>query len=749
MRLLFYTLLLISGLPNYSYSDEWYQFETSAMDDINAVAAEGNIVWCATDHGVIRVDPESGTVRKFHEIHGLNDECVQKVVVGPSGIKWFEFSKPGPYHTEYHGIASYDGSVWKSYYSGYSVTYPGDKVSYMYVDSKDRLWITCGSHVELTCFDGETWTYYTPENSGVQEHGIASMAEESDGTLWLGGEFLTRYDGESWHTYTPDNSGLTHFAGKIAVDSSDKKWVAGYDVISSFDGETWTTYTSENSGLSGQGIAKVVAGAADDVWILYLSYKDVSHFNGEDWENFDREALGIGDGTIRDMALAGDGTLWLGCDNGLYRFDGERGEKWVGGTMPNIDRILDICVAANGDVWLSKGYYSVYHYDGRGWEYVYIPEKVGYAEGYKKSTYLTADSEGNVYFGSDKGIVSYDGAHWNLIVENEVDRSRSYVGKYGVGEIFEVDREGALWFLSHGEICVYQNGEFHWFQSYVKQYNPDEGRYNIKYPGAKDIFIDHENNKWFATAYHGIRKYDHSYGLDERYVFLDKEKYDPDPGKVMREVAVDFDDVIWYACDERFEDTGKLIQKGLRKIENGVVSDTIELPYVYVTDLEVDKNGVLWVGTKSDGVYKYEDGEFTRYTVKDGLLDNRVDRITIGPNNEKWFVSEEKGLTLYIDVPPVSVDEETAVIPETFGLSNHPNPFNPSTTIEFTLPAASDVKLTVHSVIGRKVMTLVEGRMAAGGHSVVFDGTGLASGLYFYRLEVGKTVKTGKMMLVR
>jgi len=79
----------------------------------------------------------------------------------------------------------------------------------------------------------------------------------------------------------------------------------------------------------------------------------------------------------------------------------------------------------------------------------------------------------------------------------------------------------------------------------------------------------------------------------------------------------------------------------------------------------------------------------------------------------------------------------------------YPNPFNPSTTISYTLPEAAAVHLDIFSVAGQKVATLVDGPMSAGTHSAVFDGAGLASGVYVYRLTAGEAVVNGKVTLVR
>ncbi len=86
--------------------------------------------------------------------------------------------------------------------------------------------------------------------------------------------------------------------------------------------------------------------------------------------------------------------------------------------------------------------------------------------------------------------------------------------------------------------------------------------------------------------------------------------------------------------------------------------------------------------------------------------------------------------------------------------ANHPNPFNPSTTIEYTLGAGGHVRLTVFDAAGRHVRTLVDRTEAKGNHRVTFDGvdaTGhpLASGVYLYRLESGSVTDTRKMVLLK
>jgi hypothetical protein len=82
-------------------------------------------------------------------------------------------------------------------------------------------------------------------------------------------------------------------------------------------------------------------------------------------------------------------------------------------------------------------------------------------------------------------------------------------------------------------------------------------------------------------------------------------------------------------------------------------------------------------------------------------------------------------------------------------VQNYPNPFNPCTTIRYALPNASRVTLLVYDLLGRQVSGLVNGKMEAGIHDVTFDGSSLASGMYFYRLQTGDFVATKRLVLQR
>lgn len=95
------------------------------------------------------------------------------------------------------------------------------------------------------------------------------------------------------------------------------------------------------------------------------------------------------------------------------------------------------------------------------------------------------------------------------------------------------------------------------------------------------------------------------------------------------------------------------------------------------------------------------------------------------------------------------------VLPETYSISqNNPNPFNPTTSIDFALPTAAKTKIEVFNILGQKVKTLVDEYLTAGNKRVEWDGTDengstVASGIYLYRMTANDYTETKKMMLMK
>lgn len=126
--------------------------------------------------------------------------------------------------------------------------------------------------------------------------------------------------------------------------------------------------------------------------------------------------------------------------------------------------------------------------------------------------------------------------------------------------------------------------------------------------------------------------------------------------------------------------------------------------------------------------------------------------------NEVWFINEDTGfiagdsglLLVTYNGGVTSINQSYGIIPENFVLhQNYPNPFNPATKIKFDLPKAGLVSLKIFNLLGQQIAEIVNQNLNTDVYEYSFDGTGLPSGVYFYRLETGGVIETKSMVLIK
>jgi len=128
-----------------------------------------------------------------------------------------------------------------------------------------------------------------------------------------------------------------------------------------------------------------------------------------------------------------------------------------------------------------------------------------------------------------------------------------------------------------------------------------------------------------------------------------------------------------------------------------------------------------------------------------------IDRAIINGQEYHYWVSaaDTEGYESHFSKSVLVVPKDTTIPSNVMLYQNYPNPFNSATKIRFALPDRGSVALTVFNPLGQQVATLVQGQEEAGYHEVVFDGTGLSSGVYFYRITAGDYVATKKLLLLK
>jgi hypothetical protein len=188
--------------------------------------------------------------------------------------------------------------------------------------------------------------------------------------------------------------------------------------------------------------------------------------------------------------------------------------------------------------------------------------------------------------------------------------------------------------------------------------------------------------------------------------------------------------------------------------------------YPYLLDQSSQVNVSTWIYAPADPLAEGQDhlgymswwyNHIPRYAgVTDGVLNNWW----------MYFLDFDSAMALAKHMPPLAVNERHGALPAEYELEqNYPNPFNPTTRIRYTVgrvvvpsgalpsgvegPASSNVRLAVYDLLGREVAVLVNEKKMPGTYTVQFNGAGLSSGVYFYRLSAGEFVQCRKMIVLK
>jgi hypothetical protein len=159
----------------------------------------------------------------------------------------------------------------------------------------------------------------------------------------------------------------------------------------------------------------------------------------------------------------------------------------------------------------------------------------------------------------------------------------------------------------------------------------------------------------------------------------------------------------------------------------------------------------------SDGPFRYSSKYIYAFAQQHGIISglkifqNTGHTLDSDPaKQDDAYKSSAAWLFSILSSGPDAVADGQYAIPTTIALfNNYPNPFNPSTTIRYQLPAELKVTVRIYNLIGQQVKELVNDVQAAGVYAVPFDASDMASGVYFYQLNAGAFVQTKKMLLLK
>lgn len=174
------------------------------------------------------------------------------------------------------------------------------------------------------------------------------------------------------------------------------------------------------------------------------------------------------------------------------------------------------------------------------------------------------------------------------------------------------------------------------------------------------------------------------------------------------------------------------------------------IPSNFITTINISPNNLKEIAPQNQGLAIYDDTNWQIFnTFNSPLPNNTITRMGFDKFCNLW-IGTLNGLAIYNPNGIIGINNQGFQIPKKFALhQNFPNPFNPTTNIEFELQNTANISLIVYNIEGKLIGKLLEGKYISGKYIVEFNGNNLSSGIYFYQLKANNFIETRKMILIK
>lgn len=512
-----------------------------------------------------------------------------------------------------------------------------DGISRIFQDSRGFLWI--GTFKGLNRFDGERFTVYDKDDLGVASDFIHSLAEDSDGNVWVGTDRgVTVYDfrSDSFIPFRQVSNAGTVIDNKVNNISFDrgKVWLTvnhqgmfSYDLRSH---ELANYFVEDGSYTLPQGIRRFIMDSNGDFWIA-LYYTDL-YKAAPSLDSLQTLSLGGGsfvDDNVEGMARskeAGHIIYMVTVRNGLCEIDFKRGSVRRLLEFPDDAVPLELCLDSGRCIWIptTKG---LYRYDLVDGSHIVLKEdknnRFSLSDNYVFAVYV--DNEGGIWAGTKDGGLNYSGPEQKNFAKYYSCAGKSLENSIVSG--FADDGNGTVWVTTEKE------GLF---------------RYDV----ARDRLFRYEFHEFKETLCSPCL-----YGGD---LWIGSLKglirLDPLTGRVRRYASFATASVednkcfVVYATDSGELYVGTTL--GLMRYDaaNDGFVQVKEFSGHFITGIDEDSKGCLWVSTYADGLWHYDPTDGTMmnsYRYPDGLPTNKLSGVHIDGRDRVWVMGFSFGFYLF------------------------------------------------------------------------------------------------------
>ena len=682
-----------------------------AADDgkyITTVEAEGDTIWYGSSTGLVCFNKVNGTFDRFTIKNGLIDNAVNDIATDIYGVKWIATES---------GVSQFDGTTWTSYAS--DEYFYGKKIHSVTVDNNNVKWFA--ARTVIVSYDGQKWQEFREPHNDKRMN-LISVCSDKTGIIWFGSEHkgVVSFDGSEWNYYDNFEDLYNLKFVTIDVDENNVKWFGIFDGrLISYNGNEWTVQRVVES--SNPRLYDLAVERNNGLWAA--TNKGLHHINEGSITVFEHNDA-VFNSSLRSLTFDTEGMLWIGGYLGISKFDGSHYRESTLLRGPVRNTIVSIAFGPENVKWFGHTGRGISKYDGTFWSaHIHDYADLGHS--------IAIDQDNIVWVTAGwDGAISFDGFNVNNFYFNLGYESINAP----ISEVI-VDNNNIVWFSGYRDYAI---GESSYTVTVIN--NEISDYFHFMY-----LFLSPDGDLW-RNNYSGITSY---YSNDEWKYYVKNDF-------AFKEIDIDNNGTVWFIA--RGEMINYILYNKIITYDGNIWTTYTKgnsgLSSSFISSIAIDHNNTKWIGTDA-GVSRFDGETWTTFNRSNsGLCDNKVNAIAVEKNNTIWF-GTDNGVSRYTgEIITTSVDEEDEKPEALPVLHSYPNPFNPSTTIEFTLPESGFTTLSIYNISGQKVRELAAGHMTAGMHSLIWDGRddsgdAVSSGIYITRLAAGKQVAARRMILLK
>ena len=562
-----------------------------------------------------------GTWRTYSMTDGLTGMRIEHIAEDSEGYLWFA--------TGDNGVSRFDGDEFRNFTQQDGLI--NDSIYFIQKDSQNRLWF--GTRNGVCWYDGTNFHHL--ENDGIAGRAVQFIYEDSEERIWCGGSrTLGYYDGTVFHDLMPLY--LQHYkplpfrkqCRGIAQDSEGHLWF-GFNYLIRFDGTSFYRY-DEKEGFPEQWISYAV-GQDDTSKVWFGHHKSENGLWCYADGSFQPVQVDL-DSDLRKIQCDREGRMWCSTSEGVLYQDGDGFSRFTpadGLPHPAVkavfqDREHQYWFATWGGVGLYDAHsISIFDFSARA------------SESVSEVSQIVQDSRGDIWVGSvspvfkyqSKSVFRFDGEAIDLIgPEDDLDINNCFA-------IYE-DHDGYLWF---GGI----NGLFRYDGQKIEKIETTAGSSSIcaiAQDREGQFLFGHwekKKDKRQKDLFTSPLRLTYQRGEEFQTIFVKDKSQDP-RSYIGTVITGRNGEVYFYLAHQHFSDNNRGFARWHPKdklkfygVEDGLIDDR-------VSDLLLDRHGNLWVATQG-GLACFDGSTFQTFTTEDGLPSNRIHCLLEDSQGHLWL----------------------------------------------------------------------------------------------------------------